>query len=103
MPKPLQVFTRGQDGNLWLETADETGGWIKVPPSRVQVDGSVGNLFSQLGGNRIWRPAFQPLNSNEIFVLGGDGNLWYEKGPWGNVPPNRVQVDGSVDQFWALD
>jgi len=42
----------------------------------------------------------------QIFVLGSDGNLWLENGPFGQVPPPRVPVDGNVDlckAFYALD
>ncbi len=105
MANPMQAFVRGQDGNLWLET----GPWGDSPPmsaSRLQVDSSVGALFDQVGGNRIWRPAFQPLSPDAIFVLGGDGNLWLEVAPFGDVGTvvrNRLQVDANVAQFWATD
>jgi hypothetical protein len=104
MAGQLQAFVRGMDGNLWLET----GPWGNIPQMiarRLQVDGNVSNVFSQVGGNRIWRPAFQPLNVNELFVCGSDGNLWYEPAPYGDVSTvirNRLQVDGNVTQFWAL-
>ena len=105
MPDQSQIFVRGNDNNLWLET----GPWGDIPQMiqrRLQVDGNVNILFSQVGGNRIFRPPFQPLNANEIFVCGSDGNLWYEPAPYGDVSQviaNRLQVDGSVSQFWALD
>jgi hypothetical protein len=40
----------------------------------------------------------------EIFVLGSDGNLWLETGPYGppNIPPFRTPVDGNVDLFAAF-
>ena len=47
-------------------------------------------------------PGFQPMaNDLAAFVLGADGNLWYETGPWGTVPPPRQQVDGNVAAFQA--
>ena len=46
---------------------------------------------------------FQALSSTEAFVLGTNGNLWHETGPWGPVPPARQQVDGNVAAFQALD
>src|SRR5271165_5324358 len=45
---------------------------------------------------------FQALSSTEAYVLGADGNLWLEGGPWGQVPPPRNQVDGNVAAFQAL-
>ena len=105
MVNQKQAFVRGTDGNLWLET----GPWGNVPQmiqNRLQVDMMVNDTFAQVGGNRIWRPPFQPLSANEIFVLGFDGNLWRETGPFGDVSQimaTRLQVDGTVSQFWALD
>jgi len=43
------------------------------------------------------------MANQQIFVRGNDGNLWLETGPFGTVPPSRVQVDGNVLQFWAPD
>ena len=105
MSNQNQAFVLGTDGNLWSETGD----WKNISDTlknRLQVDGNVNQVFSQVGGNRIWRPAFQPLNTKEIFVLGSDGNLWYEPGPFGDVSQviaNRLQVDGNVYQFWAIN
>ena len=45
---------------------------------------------------------FQALSPSEIFVLGTDGKLWLEDGPFGKVPPRRRQVDGNVRGFQAL-
>jgi len=93
-----EVFVCGSDGNLWLEQ----GGFGQVPlpdtstfppgsGQRYQIDGSVG--------------AFQAMTTGEIFVLGQDGNLWFEFG-FGTtsptVPPPRTQVDGNVITFEAL-
>ncbi|HTV34773.1 MAG TPA: hypothetical protein VME69_17050 [Methylocella sp.] len=46
--------------------------------------------------------AFQALSATEILVLGANGNLWLEHGPFGKVPPTRQQVDGNVQAFQAL-
>ena len=60
-----------------------------VPPSRQLVDRNV--------------QAFQTINANQVYVLGSNGNLWLESGPWGTVPPHRVQIGGSgVTAFQAL-
>ena len=59
-----------------------------MPPPRDQVDGNVA--------------AFQALSPTEAYVLGTDGNLWHETGPFGHVPPTRQQVDGNVAAFKAL-
>jgi hypothetical protein len=37
-----------------------------------------------------------------IFVLGLNGNLWLEQAPFGNLPPARKQVDGTVFTFQPL-
>jgi hypothetical protein len=107
-----QIFVRGNDGNLWLEYGPF--GQVPLPQCglvsqtrascRVQVDGNVSNIFSQVGENRVWRTPFQALDQNTIFVLGSDNNLWLEYGPFlGVIPPPRDQVDANVDTFEALD
>jgi hypothetical protein len=40
--------------------------------------------------------SFQALSDTEVLVLGSDGNLWLEHGPFGTVPPPREQIDGNV-------
>ena len=50
--------------------------------------------------------SFQPVQPGNmaIYVLGSDGNLWFETGPFGQqIPPNRLQVDANVLAFQALD
>jgi hypothetical protein len=42
------------------------------------------------------------VNSNYIFVLGNDGNLWLDTGPFGTVPPSRQHVDTNVRSIGAL-
>jgi hypothetical protein len=44
-----------------------------------------------------------PTAADKAYVLGSDGKLWLENGPWGTVPPARTQVDGSVAKFQPLD
>ena len=49
--------------------------------------------------------AFQAMNSEQVYVLGTDGNLWLEhsvNGKFGQVPPPRDHVDGNVAAFVAL-
>lgn len=47
---------------------------------------------------------FQMLPTyQQAFVLGSNFNLWLENAPFGKVPPQRVQVDGNVWTFQALD
>jgi len=38
----------------------------------------------------------------QIYVLGQDGNLWFEQAPWGTVPPARQQVDALVADFFPI-
>jgi hypothetical protein len=48
--------------------------------------------------------SFQTVDGYQhIFVLGTDGNLWQEQPPFGTLPPKRIQVDGTVFTFQALD
>jgi hypothetical protein len=87
----------GDDGNLWLEQGPfdavplPDSAYPPAPGARCRIDGSVG--------------AYAPLDEGDIFVLGQDGNLWYEFG-FGTtipaVPPPRYQVDGSVVEFQPM-
>ena len=45
----------------------------------------------------------EPQGSGEIFVLGADGNLWFEEPPFGTVPPARQQVDQNVRSFRLIE
>jgi hypothetical protein len=61
--------------------------------------------------------AAQPIDGYDIYVLGADGNLWFEPWPqpganmsgfkaWGNVALTvdyRQRVDGNVSGFQAID
>jgi hypothetical protein len=42
------------------------------------------------------------LSDTEVLVLGTDGNLWLEHGPFGKLPPPREQVEANVRDFQAL-
>jgi hypothetical protein len=61
----------------------------------------------QVGGGQVppLPTGFQTVdNYKNIFVLGTDGNLWLEQGPFTSPPPPpRTQVDGNVFAFQALD
>lgn len=82
--------------------------------NNVAVD-SVGNVYVvDTPNNRVQKffeiettqPTFQPFQPRSVvvYVLGSDGNLWLETGPFGNqIPPSRLQVDGNVAAFQALD
>jgi hypothetical protein len=43
------------------------------------------------------------LPSLLVYVLGADGKLWLENGPFGTIPPPRRQIDGNVADFQVLD
>lgn len=45
---------------------------------------------------------FQGIDAQHVFVLGSDGRLWLEQGPFSAVPPARQMVDSSVDTFQAV-
>ena len=61
----------------------------------------------QVGGGQVppLPTGFQTVdNYQNIFVLGTDGNLWIEQGPFNSPPPPpRTQVDSNVFTFQALD
>ena len=46
---------------------------------------------------------FDAVDFSDMVVLGQDGKLWYEHGPFGSVPPNRQEIDASVNTFQILD
>ena len=47
--------------------------------------------------------AFCPFTDGMCFVLGTDGSLWLEQGPFGHVPPPRQRVDSNVTAFEMVD
>ena len=47
--------------------------------------------------------AFQAVSQTQVYVLGSDGILWLETGPWGPIPPSRVKIDANVAAFDAVD
>jgi hypothetical protein len=91
-----EVYVLGEDGNLWLEHADNVQfgelRWGIPPPPREHVDSNV--------------KAFEAVDANTVYVLGKNGNLWLAhsiNGKFGKVPPPREQVDFNVIAFRALD
>jgi hypothetical protein len=95
-----EVLVLGSDGNLWLEHGPFGQ---QVPPVRQQVDGNVFIPAPVASGQIPVVCSFQALSDTEVFVLGFDGNLWLEHGPFGQqIPPIRQQVDGNVLAFQAL-
>ena len=47
--------------------------------------------------------SFRPGYINTVYVLGTNGALWLEHGPFGTVPPTRQLVDRNVRGFDAID
>lgn len=93
-----EVFVLGKDGNLWQEFGPFSPyAPVPLPPC----NGGKVSCRNLVDANVS---SFQPVDSDTVYVVGTDGNLWLEFGPFGNqVPPNRVQVDGNVLSFWAVD
>jgi hypothetical protein len=50
-----------------------------------------------------WCYSSASIDANTIYVLGQDGKLWLEHGPFNSVPPPRQQVDGNVAAFDPVD
>jgi hypothetical protein len=64
------------DGTLWLnQGASEV-------PTRTQIDANV--------------IEFAASDTQNMLVLYGDRKLWWEKAPFGMVPPARTVIDVSV-------
>jgi hypothetical protein len=53
---------------------------VLFPPTRTHIDSDV--------------KSFHFFSSTEAAVLGNDGNLWVEHGPFGTVPPGRTLIAG---------
>jgi len=94
------IYVLGADGNLWFEpwpppsaNTPNFKGWGNVALTvgyRQRVDGNV--------------VAFQAIDVSTTFVLGTDGNLWFETGPWGNVSQTistRKLVASNVTSFFV--
>lgn len=45
---------------------------------------------------------FQGIDTQHVYALGTDANLWLEQGPFGSASPARTQVDGGISTFQAL-
>jgi hypothetical protein len=56
------------------------------------------NMLGYVGSNET----FQPIDTNDIYVLGSDRKLWLETGPWNTNPPHRTYVDQCVRAFEEL-
>ena len=117
----LQVAVLGPDGNLWQESTP----FGTVPnPGRQLIASNVQafQMFSNpttapvfyilKADDSLWLgeqqidygvAAFDAIDANTVCVLGKDGNLWLEHGPFNSVPAPRAQIDGSVASFYALD
>jgi hypothetical protein len=48
------------------------------------------NLSKQRSSMTLNRNTFQAFSDTEVLVLGSNGNLWLERGPFGKVPPPRA-------------
>lgn len=109
LSNPDTVFVLGTDGKLWLEQGPFNQPAPKFWTNRWQVDAQVllnMNVSAFLGIDTVPR-AFQALDINTVLVLGSNGNLWLEHGPFGQPAPNfwtaREQVDGNVQAFIGID
>jgi len=83
---------------LWLEHAP----FGNVPPSRDYIDRSVAAFPWQIGTART----AQFLDSQNVLVLGTDGNLWLMHPPWGPTGRHspRDHIDSNVGAgFQGLD
>ena len=43
--------------------------------------------------------SFVPIDPSNVLVLGTDGKLWLESGPFGHVPPSRVYVGSGIKAY----
>ncbi len=60
-----------------------------------------GRKYSTRAFTINWRSnrAFEGIDTQHVYVLGSNGNLWLEHGPYTTVPPARQQVDADVTTF----
>ncbi len=114
----LQVFVLAHDGTLWLNTVGGGSSGQQVGGGNIaafQVAPGTNNQVYVLAKNRtFWlntvgegatapqidanAVAFHAIDNDHVYVLGSDGKLWLEQGPWGHVPPTRQLVDQNVSQ-----
>jgi hypothetical protein len=93
------IYVLGNDGTLWFEP------W-PVPANSPSFDGW-GNVEDTIKYRKIVDQnvaAFQAIDDNTVFVLGTDGNLWLETGPWSDVSHTvntRQPVESGVATFYA--
>ena len=78
------VFVLRNDASLWLEVPP----FGTLSPTRTRVDSKV--------------LAMVPVDSNNVYVLGTDRNLRFERGPWGPLQTRQL-VDAPVRSFQALN
>jgi len=108
--------SQGSGNGEFATGSVDTTGYVSATPSPggVAVDLADYVYVIDPGNYRVQKfyeiettlPSFQPVQPNnmDIYVLGSDGNLWFETGPFGTqIPPPRLQVDGNVIAFQALD
>jgi len=88
-----EVFVCSQDGALWQEFGPF--GTVPLPTCFAPPFSSCRNLVDTNVSS------FQAIDSNTVFVLDPQNNLWLYSGPFGG-PPTRVPVDGNVGQFQAV-
>jgi len=91
------VLVLGADQRLWWEHAP----FGNVPPRRDYIDQSVAAFPWQIGTAQT----AQFLDSQNVLVLGADGNLWLEHPPWGPTGRHspREQIDSNVAGFQGID
>jgi hypothetical protein len=93
-------------GNLWINQFIGST-WTR----QKQVDANVATAeiekaATRQGSNPV-NQTFQVVDANTVFVLGSNGNLWLELGPFGQPAPTywttRYPVDGNVLGFAVID
>lgn len=72
-----------------------------VPPARTHLERSP-RFFSSRTLIDSSVQFFHFFSSTEAMVLGTNGNLWLEQGPFGTVPPQRIQLDFGTASFQAI-
>jgi len=78
---------------LWASPAQ-----ARQVSGRISIEGPVSTATQRILG---WA-----VDANTVFVLGSDGNLWFETGPWESVSDtimSRNQIDSRVMAFQVLD
>jgi hypothetical protein len=118
------IVVLGTDGNLWLAAHGQSPAHIIVNgvfdfQALYNQDGGLASFVLQPGGNLGYcfelfpdpNPVsvdtnvaqFQAVDSQTVYVLGEDNNLWFLPGPFGIPNPSRARVDGDVFAFQVMD